>query len=138
MAGAFQASAFQNSAFQTDGAAAVSNSGGSGFHLLGTLRTREDIRRDRERFGVLPKVAKVIASVAAQQADALSLDEQQRLEHLERELELEGIEYESAYLELLNLMRERLIATEIGKRLRAIQDAEEEIVLILLAVGFCT
>lgn len=105
---------------------------------LGTLRTREDIRQAREQFGVLPKVAKVIASVAAQQADAISLDEQQRLEHLERELELEGIEYESAYLELLNLMRERLIATEIGKRLRAIQDAEEEIVLILLAVGFCT
>ena len=105
---------------------------------LGTLRTREDIREARERFGVIPKVAKVIASVAAQQADALSLDEQQRLEHLERELELEGIEYESAYLELLNLMRARLIATEIGKRLRAIQDAEEEIVLILLAVGFCT
>ena len=105
---------------------------------LGTLRTREDIRQAREQFGVIPKVAKVIASVAAQQADALSLDEQQRLEHLERELELEGIEYESAYLELLNLMRARLIATEIGKRLRAIQDAEEEIVLILLAVGFCT
>ena len=116
----------------------TSNTGGSGFAHLGTLRTRDDIRRDREKFGVLPKVAKVIASVAAQQADALSLDEQQRLEHLERELELEGIEYESAYLELLNLMRARLIATEIGKRLRAIQDAEEEIVLILLAVGFCT
>ena len=104
----------------------------------GTLRTRDDIREAREQFGVLPKIAKVIASVAAQQADALSLDEQQRLEHLERELELQGIEYESTYLGLLNMMRERLIATEIGRRLRAIQEAEEEIVLILLAVGFCT
>lgn len=112
-----------------------SNAGGYEIARRGTLRTREDIRKAREDFGVLPKVARVVAAVAAQQADSLSLDEQQRLEHLERELELEGIEYQSTYLELLNAMRSRLIATEIGKRLKALQEMEEEAVIILLAVS---
>ena len=112
--------------------AETSSSGGYGIARLGTLRTREDIRRDRERFGVIPKAALVIASVAAQQAEVLSLDEQQRLEHLERELEAAGLEYESAYLDMLNAMRERLIAEEIGKRLKLMQQIEEETVILLL------
>jgi len=110
---------------------------GRGFGLarIGTLRTKDDIREAREKFGVIPRVAKVISQVAAQQADLLSLDEQQRLEHLERELELQGIEYEGHYLDLLNVMRERLIATEIGRRLKELQMLEEETVLILLVAA---
>lgn len=106
-----------------------------GWKNFGTLRTREDIRQDRERFGVIPETARVIAQVAAVQADNLSLDEQQRLEHLERELELHGIEYEANYLELLNTMRERLIAAEIGQRLRLLQQMEEETVVILMLMA---
>ena len=117
------------------GAATVTRtatSGGYEIGRLGTLRTSEDIRRDRKRFGVIPEAARVIAQVAATQAERLSLDEQQRLEHLERELELRGIEYESRYLELLNVMRERLIAAEIGRRLRLLQQIEEEAVVMLM------
>ena len=113
-------------------AGATRNAGGYEIGRLGTLRTREDIRRDRERFGVIPEAARVIAEVAKAQADQLSLDEQQRLEHLARELELRGIEYESRYLELLNVMRERLIAAEIGRRLRLMQQLEEEAVVMLM------
>jgi hypothetical protein len=110
-------------------------SGGFEIGRRGTLRTREDIRRDRERFGVIPKAAHVIAQVAAAQADALSLDEQQRLEHLEREIEAQGLVYENRYLELLNVMRERLIAEETGKRLRLLQQIEEETVVTLMLMA---
>ena len=111
------------------------SSDSGGWLRVGTLRTREDVRRDRERFGVIPKAASVIAQVAAAQANALSLDEQQRLEHLERELELRGIAYESAYLEMLNTMRERLIGEEIGHRLRLLQQMEEEAVIVLMLMA---
>ena len=115
-----------------EGAAAEEQTTTGGWGRIGTLRTREDIRRDRERFGVIPEAARVIAEVAKAQAERLSLDEQQRLEHLERELELRDIEYESSYLELLNVMRERLIAAEIGRRLRLLQQLEEEAVVMLM------
>ena len=108
---------------------------GGGWKSFGTLRTRDDIRRDRERFGVIPETARVIAQVAAVQADALSLDEQQRLEHLARELDAAGIEFEANHLELLNAMRERLIAEEIGKRLRVLQQLEEEAIVILMLMA---
>lgn len=140
-------SAFSSTAFSTDAFSEDAYSFGEeqeqpaeqtttgGWGNFGTLRTREDVRRDRERFGVIPAAAQVIAQVAAAQADALSLDEQQRLEHLERELELQGIAYESVYLEMLNAMRERLIGEEIGRRLRLLQQMEEEAVVVLLMMG---
>lgn len=54
---------------------------------------------------------------------------------MERELELQGIEFEAQYLDLLNMMRERLIATEIGRRLKELQLLEEETVLLLLVAA---
>ena len=100
---------------------------------IGVIRTPEDVQRDRERFGVLPKALKVVEAVAEQQAGLLSLDQQQRLEHLERELEAQGIEFQSQHLELLNALRERLIGQEIGRLLEKQRQEEEALVLILAA-----
>ena len=114
-------------------------SGGSGswdYALLGYRRTEEDIRRDRERFGVLPEVATVIEEVARQQVKNLHLDEQQRLEQLERELQLQDIEWQAQHLELLNAIREQLIDAEIAERLHSLQDDDDaRIILSLLAAS---
>lgn len=81
-----------------------------------------------------PAVA-VITKVAERQSHDLSLDQYQRLEELERELEAQGMQVESRHIEALNLLRERLIDAEIGERISR-QLAEENRVrmLLLLAV----
>jgi hypothetical protein len=74
----------------------------------------------------------VIADVAARQAERLELDAQKRFEELSRELQLKGIEWEARYLEALNIQREALIDAEIGARLRARLQGEEELLVLLL------
>jgi hypothetical protein len=88
-------------------------------------RLEEEIRAEREQWGILPKAAQVVSAVAIRQADALDLDAEQRLEELERELELAGVRYQSSYFELLNLQRQRLIDAEIKGYFEA-QDALNE------------
>lgn len=98
-------------------------------------RTKEEIRRDRERFGIIPPaVVEVIAAVAARQAETLDLDEQKRFEELTREITLLGLEYDARYLEAVNIERQRLIAAEIGALLRRKLD-EEDIMLLLVMAG---
>jgi hypothetical protein len=97
-------------------------------------RTKQDIARDRERFGIPDKARLAIEAVAAQQAERLEQDEQKRFEELNRELELRGIEWDARYLESLNYERERLISAEIAMRLRRrLQDEEELMLLVLMA-----
>ena len=96
--------------------------------------SREQVSRDRERFGLRDAVSLAIAEVAARQAQRLELDAQKRFEELSRELQLRGIEWEGRYLEALNVRRERLIDAEIGQRLRRKLD-DEMIVLMLLAAS---
>lgn len=114
-------------------AAAAAEPRGGGFtyaDIGGRQRTPADIRRDRQRFGIIPPDAvKVIEDVAARQAEDLRLDEQQRLEELAGELRLVGIEYQSTYLALLNQERQRRI--EIIRRARV--EEEETSVMLLLA-----
>jgi len=112
----------------------VVNSGG--YADYGRRRTKEDVRRDRERFGIPQEASRVIEAVAARQALQTKdkrLDEQQRLDELVGELELAGLEYEGRYLTLLNDSRERLITLEIASRMRSIQD--ENMILLLLAAS---
>jgi len=112
----------------------VALSGGF-YNYGGQRRTKEDIRKDRQRFGVIPPDAvKIIEDVATRQAESLKLNEQQRLEELTGELKLAGIEYRSAYLALLNQERERMIDAEIGRRIRESEDEKEIQIILLLAV----
>ncbi len=86
-------------------------------------RTKEDIRRDREKFGVIPKqVEKVINEVAERQALREEQDKQKQYDELAGELKLRNLEIESTYLEVLALQREILIAEKLEQmRLRQTQ-----------------
>jgi len=92
--------------------------------------SKEQRRRSRILLGI---EAEVIEAVASRQAEALDLDEIQRRQELEGELRLRGIEFELRHLEALNRQREALINTEIGRRIRALLDSEEAILLIIAA-----
>jgi hypothetical protein len=89
-------------------------------------RAEEELRREREQWGILPKVAQIVSAVAIRQADTLDLDAEQRLEELERELELAGVAYQTRYFELLNLQRQRLIDAEIRGYFEAQEALDEE------------
>ena len=98
-------------------------------------RTEEEVRHEREAYGILPKTARIIEDVAARQAESLAIlnfDEQQRFEELLGELTLEKIEWEGRYLELLNLRREALIDEEIAFRLRRKLQEEEDLMILFL------
>lgn len=95
-------------------------------------RPDDAVRKERERLGIVPKAEEVIERIAQRQAEALSTDSQKQLEELERELEIQGIEWQSRYLELLGAKRQRLIDEEIGQRLRDLQLQEEETMIALL------
>ena len=147
-------SAFDSNAFSTDafsvnafdfGAgppppppppAAPSIKPSGGFPAAEPRRTKADISRDRERFGIRDEVADAIAQVAAQQAARLEQDAQKRFEELNRELELRGLEWDARYLEELNIQRERLINAEIALRIRqAIMDDEALMLLVMMAAA---
>lgn len=88
----------------------VRPSGGipAAFHARGP--TAEDKRRSRVKFGLEKEAEKVIEQVAKSQVSRRETDQQKRFEELERELMLQGIEFDSRYLAALNHERERLIA----------------------------
>jgi len=88
--------------------------------------------RDPYRFSI--QARRVIEAVATEQVQHLDLDEQQKLEHLARELEHEDIEVESRYFEYLTHYREQLIAQEIKTLLKK-KDDEEAMLLILIAAN---
>jgi hypothetical protein len=101
-------------------------SGGWEYARRARKRREEELRSEREQWGILPKAAQIVAAVAIRQADALDLDAEQRLEELERELELAGVRYQSQYFELLNLQRQRLIDAEIKGYFEAQEVLNEE------------
>lgn len=113
---------------------------GGGFPSHGTLRlrrsegrTREEIRRDREKFGIA--AAAVIEEVAKRQADRLEQDEQKRFDELLRELQLRELEFDARYLEATNALRQKLIDAEIGRLLKQQQD--EEMMILMLVAAAC-
>ena len=98
------------------------------------VRTKEEVRREREDLGILPK--RIIEEVAQRQAERLETDKQKHFEELNRELELRGVEWDSRYLESLNEVRERLINAEISLRLRQkLMDEEALMLLTLIAAS---
>jgi hypothetical protein len=97
-------------------------------------RTRREIAEDRKKHGIPDAYLEVIKEVAAAQVSRLETDEQKRFEELHRELELRQIIWDGRYLEIMNQIREQMIAAEIAEHLRAhIQDEEELTMLTLLA-----
>ena len=114
----------------------VSPSGG--FPYRDTLRTRKDIAKARERFGIPDPerlAAEAIAEVAKRQAERLEQDEQKRFEELSRELALRGIEWDGRHLAALNNARQRIIDAEIGLRLNALRRREDEEIVLLMLIA---
>ena len=79
-------------------------------------RTKDEIRKDREKFGVIPKrVEEIIERVAERQALEKEHDKQKHYDELIGELRLENIQVESYYLDALSAERERLIGEQIQR-----------------------
>ena len=98
-------------------------------------RTKKDIAKDRERFGI-PDHERIIAEalvaqIAARQAEVLEQDKQKQFDELQRELQIRGIQWQARYLELLNVQREKLIDAELKVIFQQRQD--EELMLLMLA-----
>lgn len=140
---AFSIDAFSELAFSFDTATppepdiATTQLVGGGYHpsqgLYPRPPSRQEVSRDRERFGLLDELAlKAIAEVAARQAERLEQDAQKRFEELSRELQLRGLEWEARYLEALNAKREELIDAEILSRLKAKFRADDEMIILML------
>ena len=94
-------------------------------------RTPEEVRREREDFGILPR--RIIADVAARQAERLEQDAQKQYDELQRELQLQGIEWDARYLAALADLRERLIGEEIARRLQMQLNNEATMMLLVMA-----
>jgi hypothetical protein len=140
MAGNFSGGSFSGAVggFSVDsGAPAVvvaeTFSGGFLDYAAPRRRTSDDLRLERERFGISLKAQGVISAVAEQQAARLELDSHKRFEELERELQAQQIAWRAEYLTALNSERERLITAEIRARLQAMQRDDEAVILALLA-----
>lgn len=88
----------------------------SGGYLAATRRRQKDeIRRDRDRFGITEEGMAVVEAVAARQSETPPGDEQKRMEELLRELELRGIEWNARYMDALTV--ERRLLSEKKRRL---------------------
>ena len=97
-------------------------------------RTKDEVRREREAYGILPKAAEIIEKVAIRQATKIEYDEQKRFEELARELEIARIAWEGRYLEALNARRQALIGSEVALRLQQkLLDEENTMILLVLA-----
>ena len=135
---AFDTSAFSEAAF--DFGAAQQQIIGGGYnpsqgysgHETRT-RTKDDVRLERERLGILP--ARIIEEVAARQVERLETDAQKQYDELLRELELQGVQFEARYLEALTAYRDFLLNEEIARRLRQNINNEETMMLILIAAA---
>ena len=105
------------------------------FSAHARAQTKEQLRESRERFGITEPAQKVIAAVARRQVEANVLDEQKRLEELTRQLELEGIEWDTRYLEALAQMRELLLTEALKAQFTMMQDEQDAIALMLIAAA---
>lgn len=97
------------------------------------FRTKDDIRRAREAFGVIPR--RIIEDVAQRQAERIETDQQKILDELHLELQISGLEWDARYLAALNELRERLIEEEIGRRLKLKLTNERTTALLLIAAA---
>ena len=99
-------------------------------------RTKRDVSKARERFGIPDEVRIAIEAVAAQQAARLEQDKQKHLDELAGELKLRKLQWQAGYLEALAVERERLINAEIALRLwQKLKDEENLMLLVLMAAA---
>jgi hypothetical protein len=110
-----------------------------GFPANDRARSREEISRARERFGIRDDVAQALAAVAQRQAEAslteqTEADEQKRFDELYRELQLRSIEFEARYLEALAGMREAFLE-ETRRNIKKRQEEEDLMLLMMLAAA---
>lgn len=99
-------------------------------------RSPEDVRRARQRFGVIPPdVQETITEVAVRQAERLEQDKQKQFDELRNELKLRSLEMRAGYLEALAAERERLIEEEIKRRMARLTEDEQVILLVMIAAG---
>ena len=90
-------------------------------------RGRADVDRDRERFGVIERVAE---KIRAEPRRGPELDRIRRAELLQAELEADGLAWDGLYWEMLE--REAKIRTDLENRRRVAAQAEEELVILTL------
>ena len=103
--------------------------------LYAKPKTKEQVRKEREDLGILPKAIQVIKEVAQRQVQRLELDEQKRFDELLNEIKLQELQWDARYLALLSEERERLISEEIAARLQAKLNDERLMMLILMAAA---
>jgi hypothetical protein len=129
---AFACGTFDPDTFDTD-CPTETPSGGFEYARLGPRRrTQEEIRRERERFGIPQRDAIIIEDVALRQAADFRLDEEQKAQELRAELKLQRIEMRAVHLSALNERREAVIREEISARLLKLQSQQNETILLLL------
>ena len=95
-------------------------------------------REFRDSFRVKPeieKVRKVVQFVAERQVQRLETDSHKQFEELARELELEGIRFETRHLEALAETRDLLINQEIGRLIREQVRLRDEEAMLLILIG---
>lgn len=111
--------------------------GGRAFFEREAEREQRKVSREvsRETLRLPSQAQRVIEAVALRQVQKLERDELKRLEELTRELDLKGIEWETRYLEALNVRREALIDAEIAKLLKLKLEDEDTLLLMMLAAS---
>lgn len=134
----FSTSAFSVSAFDFGEEVTVASARPSGgFPAYDGGRTKREVTRDRERFGIPDEerleAERVIREIALRQAQKLERDEQKRFEELSRELKLRKIEWEGRYLESLNIQRQKLIDDELYERFKRFRDEQDILLLLMMA-----
>ena len=141
---AFQTDSFDG--FDSGDAQTVVASGGGDWGGR-RFNTREDeerikalqawLKEQHEKDYAKHNPVEIVKEVARRQVETLGLDEHQRFEELERELEAREIEWDVKYLDLLNLERSKYLDAEI-KRLIQIQRDEDEAMLVILIAANLT
>lgn len=137
---AFQADSFDG--FDTGDSPVASGGGDWGGRRFNTREDEERIKalqawlkEQHEKDYAKHNPVEIVEEVARRQVETLGLDEHQRFEELERELEAREIEWDVKYLDLLNLERSKYLDLEIKKLLKLKYDEEEAMLLILIAAN---
>lgn len=102
-------------------------------------KTKEELAKEREKFGIPDEARIAIEAAARRQAEAAQhaqqvQDEQKNFEELHRELQLRRIEWDVRYLEAMNVLREQLIEENRLKAMKAKRD-EQDVMTILTAIA---
>ena len=107
--------------------AGIKPSGGFPAYEYERRDRKKEKRKRREELGIQPKALEIIAAVATRQALDPEIDKQQQLEELSRELEIQGIQWQSIYLDRLIALRGLYIAEAQHQKAIAQENADVQI-----------